>query len=460
MTVTVVLSHLVAQDIEAVARQTDETAGVLLASVFQDSFGNYRLIANKMVWLDDSAYDKRGPFGLSVNSNGYIRPLTLADEAQLSAIWVHTHPGINSSPKPSQHDEEVDRQVADVFRIRTGSPYYGTLIFSPIPNGLSFTGRLHSESDTTPIDRIWITGDRLQLLQSYGAERGIDSTIFDRNVRAFGGAIQTALGDLHVGIVGAGGTGSAVTEQLARLGVRKFSLFDPDHLSKSNVTRVYGSTPGDVGKPKAHILADHIRHIVPDATCTVSQSSINLEHVARKLTACDIIFGCTDDNAGRLVLSRLPTYLLTPVIDCGVLLSSGERGRLVGIDGRITWVLPGNACLICRNRIDLARASAELLTPAERVRLVEEGYAPALGDREPAVVSYTTMVAAVAVAELLERLIGYGPDPRPTEILLRWHDREVSTNIAEPRRHHYCNPESGKIGKGLSDPFLDLTWAG
>lgn len=185
---------------------------------------------------------------------------------------------------------------------------------------------------------------------------------------------------------------------------------------------------------------------------------VTLEATARHLTEADVVFGCTDDNAGRLVLSRLSTYLLTPVINCGVLLSSHPNGELIGIDGRVTTVSPGKACLVCRNRIDLPRAAAELLTPEERVRLQDEGYAPALGRAEPAVVAYTTLVGSIAVAELLERLIGYGPKPRPSEVLLRCHEREISTNVATPKPHHYCHPASDRIGLGITDPFLEQTW--
>ena len=55
-----------------------------------------------------------------------------------------------------------------------------------------------------------------------------------------------------------------------------------------------------------------------------------------------------------------------------------------------------------------------------------------------AVVAFTTMVAATAVGELLERLVGYGHPARPSELLLRMHDREISTNIAEPKPRHYA----------------------
>ena len=77
---------------------------------------------------------------------------------------------------------------------------------------------------------------------------------------------------------------------------------------------------------------------------------------------------------------------------------------------------------------------------------------------EPAVVAFTTQVAAAAVAELLERLVHYGPEPAPTEILLRTHDREVSFNDQYPRDGHYCHADRGKLGIGDTTPFLEQTW--
>jgi hypothetical protein len=175
------------------------------------------------------------------------------------------------------------------------------------------------------------------------------------------------------------------------------------------------------------------------------------------LSGYDVIFGCTDDNAGRLILSRLSSYYLMPALDVGVLLSS-NAGRIQGIDGRVTILSPGEACLVCRGRIDLKRAQAEQLRPEERSGLQAEGYAPELGAVEPAVVPYTTTVASLAVAELLERFIGFGPDQEPSEILARFHERELSTNSRRPRPRHYCDPATGLLGAGDGVPFLGQTW--
>lgn len=461
MTATLVLPGQIVDEIEATARLPVETAGVLLASLIWTPQGDIRLLARKMRWVTDSSYIRRGGDHLSIASEGYVPYLGEAESMSAVALWVHTHPGLSSWPRPSEHDEEVDRQIADLFRLRSGSIYYGAVIFSPRSKGVAFTGYIQSDAEARiPIGRQWEVGDRFCLTRSFDLPALHIQPIFDRNVRAFGGSVQAALAQLRVGIAGCGGTGSAVAEQLVRLGVRDFTLFDSDQLSASNVTRVYGSSAADVGRFKVDTLAAHLVRIAPETRCESVRSMITLESTARHLCACDIVFGCTDDNAGRLVLSRFSTYLLTPVIDCGVLLTSDNSGALLGIDGRVTTLVPGQACLVCRSRVDLARAAAELLTPDERHRREDEGYAPALGRIQPAVVSFTTLVAATAVSELLERFIGYGPQPRPSEVLLRCHDREISANIDTPRTGHYCHPSSGRLGMGITNPFLEQTWPG
>lgn len=459
MTTTLVLPEDVSVVIDEVARYALETAGVLLATRLETENGEVRLLARRLDLVPESAYLKRGGDHLTIASEGYVPALGQAERWGAMPIWFHTHPGLHGAPIPSLHDHQVDKEIADLFRLRSGSAYYGTLVVSPRLEGIAFTGMVESEGgDRVRLDRLWNVGDRWRLTAAYDSDQQTVSPIFSRSVRAFGSEVQSALGDLCIAVVGCGGTGSAVAEQLVRLGVRHLALIDPDQLSDSNVTRVYGSTVQDVGRHKAELLREHLTRIAPDLKSEAFVSTITLEGTARILASQDLVFGCTDDNAGRLVLSRLATYVLTPVIDAGVLLSSDAAGVLAGIDGRVTVLTPGSACLVCRDRIDLARAAAELRTPGERLRLEHEGYAPALGGMEPAVVTFTTAVAAAAVGELLERLIGYGPRPPPGEVLLRLHEREISTNSARPRKGHYCDPQSAKIGS-VATPFLDQLWS-
>ncbi|MER8764366.1 ThiF family adenylyltransferase [Mesorhizobium sp. M0968] len=459
MTATLVLSNPVMNEIMVASGNPLETAGVLRAVLVRTPAGHIRLLGRGIDWVPDNAYLDRRHDGLGISSEGYVGSLGKAEARGEIAIWFHTHPGVGSSPRPSQHDEQVDGQIADLFRVRTGQEFYGTLIVAPTGHGIAFTGTLqHEDGARFALDRLWDVSDTWRLVKSYNDPSPPLASMFDRNVRAFGGEVQRTLSELTIGIVGTGGTGSAVAEQLVRVGVRHLHVIDADELSLSNVTRVYGSHPDQVGQPKAEVVRDHLLSIAPDLDCQVQVGMIVDQPIARELCECDLVFGCTDDNAGRLVLSRLGTYMLTPVIDMGVLLSSDHGGNLRGIDGRVTVMAPGTACLLCRNRIDVRRAAAELMNEDERHRLAGEGYAPVLAGVEPAVVTFTTAVAAAATSELLERLTGYGPDPRPSEVLLRLHDREISTNIVEPREHHYCHPASGKQGLGNTTPWLEQVW--
>lgn len=457
--ITLVLTTFLMEELTRAAQRDVEVAGVLLARVLEASDGSRRLLGRAIRWVSEQDYMKQESCELLITSTGYVHALSEAERDGDMAIWFHTHPGWSGVPVPSRHDKEVDRQIADLFRLRTGSSFYGTLIMSRRDSTCDFTGTLQDEDGRIePINRLWIVGDRWRLLHSFDSEQADMSGLFDRNVKAFGPAIQQALSELRVAIVGCGGTGSSVAEQLVRLGVRQFTLIDGDTVSVSNLTRLYGSRMADVGKPKVEVVSRHLKDIAPDADCRCLQSVVSLQSTAFALTPVDLIFGCTDDNAGRLVLSRLSSYLLTPIIDMGVLLCSDTDGTISDINGRITVLSPGSACLVCRDRIDLQRAATELMTPQERRRLQSEGYAPMLFNTEPAVVSFTTAVAAASIAEMLERFIGYGPEPRPTEMLLRFHEREISTNSRSPRDRHYCHMEANKWGWGAGTPFLEQTW--
>ena len=457
--VTLVITEDLRAELLRTAEGELETAGVMLASPVTPDDGGLRLLATGIRWCPPESYAERHETGLLITSDGYVPALAEAEASGSVALWLHTHPGEGASPRPSRHDRTVDSQLADLFRLRTGSEYYGSIVASATGGQLRFAGHLETETGAMDIDRLWSVGDRFRLIFHDDHRPDDPDHVFDRNVRAFGGPVQTALGQLTVAIVGCGGTGSAVAEQLVRLGVRRFILVDPDKLSASNVTRVYGSRPDRIGDSKVDVVGDLITSIAPAAEIVRECSMATVHGTARKLTCADVVFGCTDDNAGRMVLSRLASFMLTPVIDCGVLLSSGPSGMLEGINARVTVLAPGVGCLVCRGRIDQARAASELLSPEERVRRLDEGYATALPGIEPAVVTFTTAVAAAAVTELLERLIGFGPRPVPSELLLRLHDREMSANLQAPRQGHYCDPTAGKLGAGHTEPFLGQMWS-
>lgn len=458
MQTTLVLTNTQLHELREAANEDVESAAVMTARLVTTVRGNRRLIVQGIRWAPGVSYLRREKKRLEVTSDAFIPPLRAAANAQAIAIWVHTHPR-DVAPTSSPSDDIADEELAETFRLRTRSGYYGQLIVSIAGRLTTFTGFLESaDGSREPIDRMWSVGDRFELFESHGTITDPTLELYSRNVLAFGPAIQRTLGRLHVGIVGCGGTGSSVIEQLVRLGVRQFTLIDADKLSSSNTTRVYGSFPDQVDQPKVVVQQKHIERIAPDATVAVRDRKVTEEDAARQLDDCDLVFGCTDDNAGRVVLSRLACLMMTPLIDLGVVLDS-EQQVIRGIFGRVTIVAPGSACLICRDAIDMRLAESEELTAADRDKRVAEGYAPELPGTAPAVVTFTTLTAAYAVGELLNRLIGLGEGGSPSELMLRPDLHRLNRRGGKPRPGHYCDPNGGKgYAAATTSPFLGKLW--
>lgn len=330
------------------------------------------------------------------------------------------------------------------------------------PDGLDLSdGRFRSGIPALPgkhtvIDALRIVGDSWRLL--LGDEGVSISSMFDRQIRAFGSAGQHLLARLRVGIVGAGGTGSAVCEQLIRLGVGEITVIDDDVINDdgSNVTRVWGSTMADIGMPKVDIVARSAQQIGFGTRVNPIMGTINDEATARQLRDCDVVFGCTDDNRGRMTLSRLATWYLIPVIDMGVKLSSTD-GVLTNIDGRVTIIQHDTGCLQCRGRIDAQALQSEVLQAVEREARVAESYAVGLGERDPAVVAYTTSIAATAVAEFLARVFGLDIERPSSELLVRFHQRSIGRSTRPARSGHWC-VDPNNVGAGDVEPFLGTMW--
>jgi molybdopterin/thiamine biosynthesis adenylyltransferase len=428
-----------------------ETAGIILARV--GAVGARRtLLARRILWVPDDAYLRRERMALEIASHGYVPALKQAADDGGVAIFFHTHPG--GDPKPSEYDDVVEERLREPFRLRTGQPLYASFILAGSPERPRFSGRVWDGKSEQQLERIRVAGSRLQLLTR--AEADVSDDLFDRQIRAFGREGQRVLKALHVGIVGAGGTGSAVFEQVIRLGVGEVTIIDDDLLTKTNLTRIHESAMGQLGETKVAIANHAAKRIGLGTTVTAIPSRITDLAAARALTDCDVVFGCTDDNRGRAILSRLAYWYLLPVLDTAFLVDvAGDAVR--GLFARVTTVSPGTACLFCRNRIDTQQLAAEALPDAERAQLAAEGYVPGLGQPDPSVGTYTTLTATLAVAELLDRLFAFSDAEPPSELLARVHDRAISTTKIAPRSEHYCGDRS-YWGRGDTEPFLEQLW--
>lgn len=447
--VTIAVTHEQWVDLKDKLSLGVETAAILHAG-FSDA-DDFSLLVRDIHWIPDEHYTRRERSALEITSAGFVPSLKKAADDGTMPIFFHTHP--QSSPSPSRYDAEVDNRLKDPFRIRTGHRAYASLVLGGTADVPTFDGRLLVDQEDHRISRIRVVGDRLQLLtQETGT---VDRTIYDRQVRAFGRDGQQLLSQLRVGVVGMGGTGSAVFELLVRLGVGRLIIADDDLVTESNLTRVHESSKTSVGLSKTQVAQSAADRIGLGTSVQGFNSRITDQKTAMALRDCDVVFGCTDDNRGRAILARLAYWYLVPIIDTAFLVDT-DSGRVRGLYGRVTIVQPGTPCLFCRDRIDIAALGAEGLPVEERDRLAAEGYVPGIGEPDPSVGTYTTLTASFAVSEMLNRLYGLA-DATPSELLLRLSDHAISRLSVEPREDHFCQ-DRGTWGRGDTEPFLGQVW--
>ena len=442
-----------------------EVAGVLSAKLVDVGDGVITLLGRTLTWAPEDCYASRSADGLALTSAGWVYAARAALAEDSVVVFVHTHP--HGQPVFSRRDDTVDEALVQAIAGMSGHARYAALVIAGTPVKPAIAGRVYRQPPVAagdpncvdgpgqpiPVGRFRVLGDRLQVFD--GGQQSFADDVFDRQVRAFGREGQAILAGLHAGVVGAGGTGSAVAEQLGRLGIGRLTLVDDDIVTAATPTRGYGISTRDTGRAKAAVLAEHIEQIGLGTVVAPVIGQVQDIEARRALAHADVLFSCVDGHGARLILNRWAYAHLVPVIDIAVLVDAND-GVIAGIDGRLTWLAPGTACLLCRGRLDPARAYAEMLDPADRHRLAGEGYAVEAGTPQPAVVSLTSMVSSLAVTEVLMRLFGLA-DPTPTEMLVRVADRDVRKNRLPQRQGCFCS-DPGYSGRGFAEPHLDLMW--
>ncbi len=141
-------------------------------------------------------------------------------------------------------------------------------------------------------------------------------------------SVSERLAQSKVAIVGLGGTGSYLLDQLAKTPVREIHLFDGDVFELHNAFRSPGAAAeDDFGSKKvdyyAKMYAPMRRGLIPHPDY-VSDANISL------LRQFDFVFVCVDKGPARkLICSALQERGL-PFIDCGMDLSMSSANEIYG----------------------------------------------------------------------------------------------------------------------------------
>ena len=380
-----------------------ENAGVLLCGRVETD-ETRRLLVRSFIPVPAKSYTRRQPYHLEIAPSFYNDVISKCLNERLSPIIIHSHPHHGEAWYSASDDYGEERLLGTL----------NGLLPEAWPASLVAThdavaGREWISGAFVPIVGLRILGSRVSefaLVQNRNAK--IDDASFDRQIRAFGAEGQRTISRLKVGIIGAGGIGSLVAEQLARLGVADLILVDDDDIEVSNLNRLFGARKRDVGKSKAETIAAHVKELTQGRVAAIVDSAIR-QRTLLQLRDRDILFACVDNDRTRALLNRFAYQYLIPVIDHGTRLDARE-GSISAAAGRVSVVGIGFSCLRCSHHLNPERIRAESMSKDERRKLQQEGYVMGIDDPAPAVVSINTVVAglgATAGVNLFVSLTGH-----------------------------------------------------
>ncbi len=134
--------------------------------------------------------------------------------------------------------------------------------------------------------------------------RSVNSPELYRNMGFWDEATQQALLDTEVAIAGNGGTGNLFGMELARIGVQKFRIADPEVFDDVNSNRVMGARTDTIGRNKAEVLKEDILEINPDAKIITYTEGVTTDNIEEFLSSADIAL-----NGLELTMPELGTML-------------------------------------------------------------------------------------------------------------------------------------------------------
>ena len=147
------------------------------------------------------------------------------------------------------------------------------------------------------------------------------TTAFSRNIGWLTEAEQQKLRHKRVAIAGVGGVGGFHLTTLARLGVGRFSIADPDRFELPNFNRQAGALMSTLNQPKVDVLARMAADINPECEVRVITDAVHPGNIDRFFQQVDLYVDGLDAfafEARELVFAycaanRIPATTVAPL---------------------------------------------------------------------------------------------------------------------------------------------------
>lgn len=165
-----------------------------------------------------------------------------------------------------------------------------------------------------------------------------------------GDKLDEILENTIVGVIGLGGGGSQIVQQLAHIGFKNYILSDYDVFEDTNINRTVGSKLDDISdaSTKMSIAVRLIRGIIPDVN--IIEINEKFQTAPTEIAKANILFGCLDGLRNREQLENLARRYKIPYIDIGMDVTYPSDTPV--IRGQVIASLPEMPCMWCMGFIN------------------------------------------------------------------------------------------------------------
>lgn len=371
-----------------------------------------RLMVQELIPIPYSQYQRQTETFVSWPFAEYLgSKVQEIDERGLSVLTIHSHPSGYSDFSSIDDENDTDLFISISGWFDDDRPNGSAIM---LPDG-SVKARIYStQGKFLPVGKVCVVGADIKIWLQGPEEDAIPGYAL-RISQTFGKGTLRLLQQLRIGVLGCSGTGSIVTELLARNCVGKLILVDPDVVEEKNLNRILNTRKIDAkqGLPKVKVLERAIDGMCMGTHVDAYQSDTHNKKMIEVLTDCDVIFGCVDSASGRYHLDCIANAYLTPYFDVGLYLDADQRGGISNADAVAHYVYPESGSLFSRGVYTSKQVAAEELrrtNPKQYEAQRKEGYIQGVEEDQPAVISVNMLAACLAFNDFLARIHGFRLD--------------------------------------------------
>ena len=382
----------------------DEHAAILLAGLasLEDS---PTLLVREVHHLDTNEFIPGEHGYRQISAAALARLGSRAQAEGLALISCHSHPGAGERVGLSRDDLAGHQRVfPHLLDIVGGARPVGGIAFGEA----SADGEIWIDRDRRfRLDRVDVIGDSLQRLYARPRPGSVNADPrFDRQARMFGGEGQELLSEMTAAVIGLGGGGSIVSEQLAHLGVGRILGIDFDCVEAHNLSRIVGAVSSDARRhrKKVKVARRLARRINPATEFRAVDGDIADPDVAVQISQCDFIFLCTDTISSRLVANAIAQAYLIPMVQIGAKVDR-PNDQISSVYVAVRPSFPRHGCLDCAGMIDPIALRQEAATKEERAA---QNYLNLPDVIDPSVVTLNAVAASAATNLMLMYAVGMG----------------------------------------------------